>query len=128
EVLGAVDSPARDLELTSQILKLIEQRPSESTMLDQLRSRLETQGRLASVRIEHLERLVTREDWTHDPFFAPIAAVLLWSSHLSVAVEKWRRQFGAEVRGWLDAVADFEALCALASYSYEHPGDPFPEL
>ncbi len=128
EVLGAVESPARDLALTSQILELIEQRPSHAPMLEQLRRRLDTGGLPASVHIEHLERLVTREDWTHDPFFTPIAAVLLWSLHLSVAIEKWRQQFGSDVRGWLEAVADFEALCALASYSYEHPEDTFPEI
>ena len=32
-----------------------------------------------------------------------------------------------EVR-WLTVVGEFEALCSLASYAYENPTDPFPEL
>jgi DNA mismatch repair ATPase MutS len=28
----------------------------------------------------------------------------------------------------LDAIGDLEALISLSGYSYEHPGDPFPEL
>lgn len=128
EVLEAVESPARDLALTSQILELIEQRPSQAAILKSLQARLDTSGLHASARIEHLERLVTRQDWTHDAFFTPIAAVLLWSLHLSVAIEKWRQHFGSEIRGWLEAVAEFEALGAMASYSYEHPEDPFPDL
>ena len=29
---------------------------------------------------------------------------------------------------WLDAVAEYEALCALATYAAEHPEHPFPEI
>jgi len=29
---------------------------------------------------------------------------------------------------WLHAIGEFEALCCLAGYAYEHPSDPFPEL
>lgn len=128
EVVEAVESPARDLVLTTRILELIEQSRSAAALIQRMRSGLEREGRLASARIEHLERLVTRQDWTHNPFFAPIAAVLLWSVHTSVAIEKWRQRFGSEVRSWLETVAEFEALCAFAAYGYEHPSDPFPDI
>lgn len=127
EVVEAVESPARDLALTGHILELIERQQFQAPLLEQLR-RLETEGLPASVLIVQLERLVTREDWTHDQFFAPIAAVLLWSVHVAVAIEKWRQQFGSGVRRWLEAVAEFEVLCALAAYSFEHPSHPFPEI
>src|SRR5262249_13651944 len=32
------------------------------------------------------------------------------------------------VGGWLGVVGQFEALCALATYAYENPADPFPEV
>ncbi len=35
---------------------------------------------------------------------------------------------GPAIAGWLSAVGQFEALCALAAYSYENPADPFPEI
>ncbi|MGH9488303.1 MAG: MutS-related protein [Terriglobales bacterium] len=53
---------------------------------------------------------------------------LLYSVHLAYAAESWRRRHGAQVAGWLDAVAEFEALLSLASLAYERPEDPFPEL
>ena len=60
--------------------------------------------------------------------FAPIGALLLWSTQLAFAIEAWRASSGRAIADWLAAVGDFEALCALAAYSYENPGDPFPEL
>src|SRR5262249_9761672 len=47
---------------------------------------------------------------------------------LAFAVEDWRRASGPVVRRWLEATGEMEALCALASYAYEHPDDPFPEF
>ncbi len=32
------------------------------------------------------------------------------------------------LRLWVDAIGQMEALLALASYSFEHPSDPFPEF
>jgi DNA mismatch repair ATPase MutS len=47
---------------------------------------------------------------------------------LRFALEDWRLQWGREVPGWLDAVGEIEALGALATYAYENPEDPFPEI
>ncbi|HYG69607.1 MAG TPA: DNA mismatch repair protein MutS, partial [Anaeromyxobacteraceae bacterium] len=87
----------------------------------------EGEGR-ASGRIAGLERLVARFEWAHNQFFAPIGFVLLWSPLHAAAVERWRTRSGRAVRGWLDAVAELEALSSLAGYAWEHPSDPFPEI
>jgi DNA mismatch repair ATPase MutS len=46
----------------------------------------------------------------------------------ALAIESWRAENGRHVAGWLDAVAEMEALSSLANYSWEHPDDPFPEF
>ena len=38
------------------------------------------------------------------------------------------RAAGPRCRVWLTAVAEYEALSALATYAAEHPEDPFPEI
>jgi DNA mismatch repair ATPase MutS len=58
----------------------------------------------------------------------PFAAVWLWTTQLSMAIDAWRAAQGPAIGGWLRAVGEFEALCALASYSAENPADPFPEI
>src|SRR5262249_14225123 len=64
----------------------------------------------------------------HNPLFAPIAALLLVSVQLAYALENWRAVTGPAIRRWLAVVGEFEALCALATYAYENPSDPFPEI
>jgi DNA mismatch repair ATPase MutS len=61
-------------------------------------------------------------------FFAIISFVLLWATQFAFAMEAWRQRNGSQVESWLTNFGEFEALCALAGYAYEHPGDPFPEI
>jgi DNA mismatch repair ATPase MutS len=78
--------------------------------------------------IRRLHRLVELHDWQHNQFFAPVAAALLWGTHLAWAIEAWRQTHGTHVRAWLDTVGDFEALSSLSAYRYEHPDDVWPEI
>ncbi len=60
--------------------------------------------------------------------FQPIAFALLWTAQVAMAIERWRRSSGRHIREWIDTAGEFEALCSLAGYSYEHPADVFPDL
>jgi DNA mismatch repair ATPase MutS len=82
----------------------------------------------ASITIRRLHRLVELHDWQHNQFFAPVAAAVLWGTHLAWAIERWRHLHGSRVRTWLGAVGDFEALSSLSAYRYEHPDDVWPEI
>jgi DNA mismatch repair ATPase MutS len=52
----------------------------------------------------------------------------LYSVQVAFAAERWRRDHGHAVRSWLSVIGEIEALVCLASYSYEHPDDPFPNF
>jgi DNA mismatch repair ATPase MutS len=97
-------------------------------LLRRLRQALETQQTPASVQIRRLARLLHLLDTKKNQFFMPFAAVLLWTIHLAIAIDAWRASQGPAIGGWLKAVGEFEALCALAAYAAENPADPFPEI
>jgi DNA mismatch repair ATPase MutS len=52
----------------------------------------------------------------------------MYSVQVAFAAERWREAHGGALRLWVDAIGQMEALLALASYSFEHPADPFPEF
>jgi MutS domain V len=126
--LHAADRPARDLDVLSHILEVLERETFSSPRLRDLRRRIETEGGAASTAIRRLHRLMELHDWEHNAIFVPFAATLQWGTHLAWAIEAWRTRHGVHVRRWLDAVAEVEALASFAAYCYEHPGDPFPEI
>ncbi len=127
-VVEGVEQPGQDLRLLSQVLARLEREPSASPRITRLRASLVTKGLPASRQIARLDRLLGLLDARRNMLFAPIAALLLWEIQFACAIESWRRDSGIAIAGWISTVGEMEALCSLAGYAYEHPGDPFPEI
>ncbi len=127
-VISAVDGPGRDLTLLSEVLSRLERERFSSPRLVEVRSALDVEGLAPSQQIARLNRLIDLLDARRNMIFAPLSAILLWPLQLAIAIERWRQSSGPVVARWLAAVGEFEALSSLASYSYEHPQDPFPEV
>ena len=127
-VSDAVDSPSRDLVLLAKLLERLGNEGFRAPLLQRLHARFKAGGQQASAQIAHLGRLVERMDWTENAVFGPVAFALLWTTQVAMAIERWRRISGRNIREWIDTAGEFEALCSLANYSYERPSDVFPEL
>lgn len=82
----------------------------------------------AAVAIARLQRLVQWLDAERNQLFKPIAFVLMWRLQFVLAIERWRFQHQSQLATWLHAFGTVEALDALATYAYEHPSYPYPEL
>ena len=52
--------------------------------------------------------------------------VTFWSVHVALAAERWQETFGPEIRSWLNAIGELEALAALSGFAYEHPDNVYP--
>lgn len=133
QVLRAVERRARDLGLLANLLARIEEAPIAAGLIGQLRAALDTAepggaGMPPSRRIARLGNLIEMLDSRRNQFFAPIAYLALWGTQMAYALERWRMVSGPAIGRWLQAVGTFEALCALASYAYENPDDPFPDV
>ena len=127
-VLAAVDRRTHDLVLLSELLRRLERETFHSSLLKQLVKSLETDGLAASAQIRRLARLLSLLDYQRNQLFMPLAFLWLWTIQLALRIDAWRSGTGPRIGHWLKAIGEFEALCALASYSAENPADPFPEL
>ncbi len=105
--------------------------------------------RFSSVRLHHLQavareplgavsllkkldgNLVILEQRTREYFFV-LSLLTAAGSQAAMAIAGWKRSHAGEMRRWLEALGEFEALNALATYAYEHPADgeryAWPEL
>ncbi len=127
-VMGGLGRPAAELRVLALLLERLEREPLEDPRLRALQAALRGEGGRASARIARLVRITARAEWAHNQFFAPLAFALQWTALHAAQVERWRARSGRDVRGWLEAVAELEALSSLAGYAYEHPADVFPEV
>jgi hypothetical protein len=132
-VLEVVERRGRDLALLASVLACLERFPFTSPRLRELHTVLLPAERHAltaapSQRIAQLGNLLDLLNSRRNQFFAPIAYLMLWGTQMAHAIEAWRAKSGPRIAAWLNVVGQFEALCALASYGYENPADPFPEV
>jgi hypothetical protein len=127
-VLAAAEAPVQSLARTASLLGCIESERFEAPLLSELSAELETTGHPPSAELESLHRLVDRRDARANQFFAPIAALLMWGTHVALALEIWRVRCGPRLPVWIEAAGEIEALCALSSFAFENPEDPFPEI
>ena len=128
QVIAAVERAEPALALLARLTERLEREPFATNRLLALRARLVRDGRPASEQIERLRRLVGLLDARRNQFFAPLAAVMLWTTNFAFSIERWRRKSGREIASWIDAVGELEALSSLASFAYEHPTFCVPEI
>jgi hypothetical protein len=128
QVVRTVDQPARDLGLLSALLGRLESETFAAPLLQEIQAILRAGGSAPSARIERLQTLVGYLEARKNPILAALLGLLLWTEHCAFGIERWRRENGRFIGEWLTAVGTFEALCSLASYAFEHPDDPFPQM
>ncbi len=123
-----IERIGRELNLLSAVLTCLEQETFTCPWLVRLQAFIATNGSPPSRQIARLNRLITLLESRKNQIFLPLAALLLWTTQITYAIERWRAVSGQTIAYWLRAIGQFEALSALAGYAYEHPADPFPEL
>ena len=87
----------------------------------------------AAVGLSKLEKILIMQSISSDPLLAflvgiPLQFLFLWDIQVWSAAVQWRHQYGARLALWFEQLGEVEALCSLASLSYEQPSWDFPEF
>ena len=121
-VIDPLRHRSAELFTAAAVLRRLERERFTAPHLARLRAALEVDGALASDALARLARLVRRLD------VAPVFFAVLGTTRVALAIEAWRMRFGPALARWQSALGELEALCALAGYAFENPGDPYPEV
>ena len=127
-IVAAVERAEPALALLGGVLARIERETFASPRLVALHERLRGSDLAASGEIAKLRKLVALLEARRNQFFAPFAVVLLWTTHVALAIERWRLRSGSRIGDWIEAVGEIEALGSLASFALEHPAYAMPEI
>ena len=128
EVLHGSENAFRHLDLLSGMLARIENQTFRAPRLQALQNELSSYQLKGSRAVARLRTIVDLID-SRDNWFVRILDVpLMYSVQVAFAAERWRRVHGHAVRSWLNVIGEIEALICFATYSYEHPDDPFPDF
>jgi MutS domain V len=115
-----------DVVVLRQGIELVDRQEFHSAKLRDLIECLR-QGN-AAVTIRKLERRLIAIERKEDVVLYGFSLWLAAGTQLVLSIERWRARHQSDFEDWLDAWAEFEAVNALACYSWEHPDFVFPEL
>lgn len=124
----AIGDAARDLRLLAGVLARLEAEHFAAPGLAALHAALESPNWPPSRWIGRLHQFTEYLDSRRSLIIRGIDFFVLWTMQTAMAIEAWRKKTGREVRKWLNAVGELEALASLGGYAYEHPADVFPEF
>jgi hypothetical protein len=127
-IVGAVERREPALALLAGLLAILERESFTAPRLIALHAALERDRVPASRQIERLRKLVSLLDARRNQFFAPFALLLLWTTNIAFAIERWRTESGTEIVKWISTIAEMEALLSLSSFAFEHPAFVMPEV
>lgn len=122
----SIERTATDLRLMAEVLGVVEREAFSASLLIGLRGSLDTEGIPASVIVARLSRRVEWVEARHNLFIRILFGLAFYSEQVTLAAERWKRRYGASIRGWLAVVGECEALASLGGYAFEHPADVFP--
>ncbi len=133
DMFSHINSNHREVDGYRELYRLMGKLRGDSTMVASLR-RSSSEGEFcASVGFERLRVCVLlanlqRNSLMYVPYLL-LQILIQWDFRILELLERWKRKFGNEARGWLDALANCEALLSAATiadenrqWAYREPG------
>lgn len=112
----------------ARLLALLTDSTFGSTSLRRIQSQLSLENTHAHRQMKKLHRLLALAEVRYSMTYMPIQAFTLWDFHVLWRLERWQLTSGRHARRWLEALAEFDALAALAGLCFENPDWAFPEI
>ena len=128
EAAEKIEEATHDLDVLAGVLAADRSWRVFGSRLNSIQARLKHANFVPSDAIRRLDRIVGYLESRRNPAMRLLDVLTFWSAQCVFRAERWQQEFGPHIRGWLDAVGEFEALTALAGYAFEHPYDVLPEF
>jgi DNA mismatch repair ATPase MutS len=113
----------------SKLFSLIEDEVFNSEKLAALKLNLISGNERTSKNIKSLARLIDNFDRRLNMIMgAVLNGLFLWDIHCIIRLEKWRNHHSEHIKGWLQAIAEFDALISFGGFWFNNPDYSTPIL
>jgi energy-coupling factor transporter ATP-binding protein EcfA2 len=116
----------RGLRRYAEIIEQASQGDFQSPVLRKLRDGLTAGETPPPAALRRLFKIVELGEARRNILHPVLNLLLHWDIHVLRAAERWKRHHGKDLRGWLEALGEIDALSALAGLAHAHPDWAFP--
>ncbi len=112
----------------AELIRLLSTTEFKAAALGRIRSRLTAGADSPYKQMRRLHRLNALSEVRFSMPYIAIQAATLWDFHVMVLLEKWQVGAGRQVRSWLSALGEADAMAALATLNFDNPDWAFPHI
>ena len=123
-----VEEIHRDFDALRKLVKILEGEDFHSPVLRGLSGKIRDGGGQASGRLGRLCRLVGLYESRRNQFVAILGPLVLYSTQVALAMERWRAAHAARIPDWIDAIGKLEAYSSVSCFAFENPLYAFPQV
>lgn len=129
KTLSLVRRHEASLKTYAEMLKHLESREFNAEWLKKRQRILrDTEDLQAFKQIQRLSKLVEWISNRENAMFLAINILLLWDYQCMIELETWKKKSGRLLKGWLEVLADLEALSSLSNIRFENPDWVMPQI
>ena len=125
-----ISSGRYDLLHCVELLRAVDRLPDDVPRLTRLKSRMRTGDVSFETALVQLQRVLRLANGRKSGLLGIpwlVAQILwFWDFHVILLLERWKSQYGKQVRQWFEAVGELEAIGSLATLCHDHPDWCFP--
>ena len=118
----------RDFYALRDLVRILERQDFHAPILRDLTASLMSDGRPASEVIAQFCQLIGMFEARRNQVVAMVGPLVLYTTQLALAMERWRAKHAANLPDWIDAIGRFEAFSSLSCFAFENPLYAFPRL
>ncbi len=112
----------------AQLLKIVEDADLESDINKAIKVKLTSQSLPASRVIDRLSKLLGALDQRSNMVIVLLNVFILWDLRVGLQVIKWQKRHHENIPEWFNALYEFDKLCSLAGFAYNHPNYIYPVI
>lgn len=113
----------------STLIWAVENKAFDSSLLQNLKSKLERDGLSASDVLKKLSKDISSLDQRNNLLFAFFSnGLLLWDLRFSYRIEEWIDTNDEQIDQWFEAIAAFDAYNSFGNFTFIKEGYEFPVL
>lgn len=113
----------------SELIEIIEKSNFKSCLLREFQSEFTGQKGKASVCIKRLAQLSSElEQRSNFMVHLLLNPLILWDISKAIAIDEWKNACGKQTAVWIKTLGEWDALCSLGNFAFNHPDYIFPEL
>jgi hypothetical protein len=122
------ESGVKILESVENMLFSIEGQDFSHEQLILLKNQLSSKGLVASQKIMELRKILEWLNLRGNMIYHIFNLFFLLDYIFLAQAEKWRKDFGNEIAGWFNTIAEFEALNSIAAFAFANDDVVFPKI